>query len=85
MADSKFKPSYYKARGGYDVIDVIKAFDLNFNLGNVLKYIARAGKKTEEKINDLQKAREYIDREIKYLEFIKEEDAQRQKDYMADL
>ena len=35
-------PSYYK-RGGIEAIDAIEAWELGFNLGNVVKYIARAG------------------------------------------
>ena len=55
--------SYYM-RNGIEVFDVIEAFDLNFNLGNVIKYVCRAGKKDECIISDLLKARDYIDREI---------------------
>ena len=55
--------SYYM-RNGIEVFDVIEAFDLNFNLGNVVKYVCRAGKKDECIISDLLKARDYIDREI---------------------
>lgn len=58
------KPDYYKNSKGEDVIDIIKKFDLNFNLGNVLKYIVRAGKKdSATKAEDLAKATEYIRRE----------------------
>jgi len=42
------------------------AWNLNFNLGNAVKYISRAGKKDPEKyVEDLKKARFYIDYEIK--------------------
>lgn len=52
-----------------DVIDVVKLFSLNFNLGNVMKYITRAGKKDPSKrIEDLKKAAEYLKREIEYYE-----------------
>jgi hypothetical protein len=47
----------------YEAIKVIEAWELNFNLGNSVKYIARAGKKGS-KIQDLEKARWYLDREI---------------------
>ena len=43
--------------------DVIEAFDLGFNLGNVIKYVLRAGKK-DDKIADLQKAIQYLTFEI---------------------
>ena len=49
----------------YEVIKVIEAWNLDFNLGNVVKYIARAGRKDgADLIEDLQKARWYLDREI---------------------
>ena len=57
-------PSYYK-RGGVEAIDAIEAWELGFNLGNVVKYIARAGRKTKDGLQDLQKAAWYLDREIK--------------------
>jgi hypothetical protein len=50
----------------YETIKVIMAWNLNFNLGNAVKYISRAGKKDPDKyIEDLKKARFYIDYEIK--------------------
>lgn len=55
-------PSHYKS-GGMESIDVIEAFDFGFNLGNVFKYIARAGKKGPE-LDDLRKAAWYLNREI---------------------
>ena len=57
-------PTYYK-HGGVEAIDAIEAWELCFNLGNVVKYIARAGKKTADSLQDLQKAAWYLDREIK--------------------
>lgn len=56
------RPDHYK-RGGLEAIDVIEAFDLGFNLGNVAKYILRAGHK-DSRVQDLKKARYYLDREI---------------------
>ena len=57
-------PDYYK-RGGIEAIDAIEAWELGFHLGNVVKYIARAGRKTADSLQDLQKAAWYLDREIK--------------------
>lgn len=57
-------PDYYK-RGGIEAIDAIEAWELGFNLGNVVKYIARAGRKTKDGLQDLKKAAWYLDREIK--------------------
>lgn len=57
-------PSYYKT-GGIEAIDAIEAWGLGFNLGNVVKYVARAGHKTADSSQDLRKAAWYLDREIK--------------------
>jgi hypothetical protein len=57
-------PEYYKT-GGIEAIDVIEAWDLGFNLGNVVKYISRAGKKNPDKVlEDLEKSAWYLNREI---------------------
>lgn len=47
-------------------IEVINAWGLDFNLGNVVKYVARAGHK-DDIVKDLKKARAYIDFEIRRL------------------
>ena len=61
-------PEYYNS-GGIEAIDFIEAHNLNFNLGNVIKYITRAGKKDgEDSITALRKAQWYLEREIKHLE-----------------
>ena len=53
-----------KLRGGkYEVIDVIEDWGLGFHLGNVVKYVARAEHKNDA-IEDLKKARWYLDRYI---------------------
>ena len=52
-------------------LDVIKAWDLGFNLGNTVKYILRSGRKgeiPEKYIEDLKKARFYLNDEIEKLE-----------------
>ena len=46
-----------------EVIDVIDNFELNFNLGNAVKYILRCGKKDND-IQELNKAIWYINHEI---------------------
>ena len=56
-------PSHYQSKSGIEVIDVIEAFDLGFNLGNVVKYILRCGKKDSD-IQELKKAKWYLEREI---------------------
>jgi hypothetical protein len=60
-------PPHYGGDTTYEAIKVIEAWGLNFSLGSALKYICRRGKKAEE-IEDLKKARWYIDREIERLE-----------------
>lgn len=65
----EIRPDYYKS-GGLEAFDVIDAFDLNFNLGNAFKYIARAGKKGD-KVEDLRKAVTYLNREIEKEEKIR--------------
>jgi hypothetical protein len=60
-------PDHYQSETGMEAIDVIEAFDLNFNLGNCIKYVLRAGKK-EDELQDLKKALWYIKRQIKNLE-----------------
>ena len=55
-------PSYYN-RGKIEVIDFIEDQGLSFHLGNVIKYITRAGSKWD-KLEDLKKARWYLDRYI---------------------
>lgn len=52
-----------------DVIDFNKKYDLNFNLGSAVKYLARAGKKQgESKESDLNKALDFIKRELEVIE-----------------
>lgn len=60
-------PAHY-ARGKFEVWDIIEFFKLNYNLGNVCKYILRAGVKTKSPLEDYKKARAYLDREIAILE-----------------
>lgn len=72
--DSVNRPAHYAA-GKIEVIDFIEDKELGYNLGNCIKYISRAGKKHENGISDLEKALEdlrkarwYLDREISTLE-----------------
>ena len=59
-------PTHYGgAESTYEAIKVIEAWQLDFHLGNVLKYLSRAGKKDPEKLlEDLEKAKWYLDRKI---------------------
>jgi hypothetical protein len=61
------RPKYYGGAGNtYEVFNVLEAWGLDedFYLGNVIKYLARAGKKTSNKKEDLQKALVYLQRRI---------------------
>jgi len=56
-------PPHYKS-GGVETIDFIEAKDLNYRLGNVVKYVSRAGRKDSDPVQDLEKAAWYLKREI---------------------
>lgn len=56
-------PDHYIAGRVYEPRKVISDWKLNFNLGNVIKYVSRAGRK-EDVLKDLYKARQYLDFEI---------------------
>jgi hypothetical protein len=58
-------PNHYKQK--VQPIDLIEAFDLNFNLGNVVKYVSRSGRKGEA-LEDLEKAFYYLKREMQKYE-----------------
>ena len=57
-------PSYYK-RGSIQVWDFIRDQGMNFHLGNVIKYVCRAGHKDND-IEDLAKAIHYLSNEIEF-------------------
>lgn len=70
MSDIVNHPKHYTT-GKIEVIDFIEDKELNFNLGNVVKYVARAGRKKSQgkslenkALEDLRKAQFYIQREI---------------------
>lgn len=58
-------PKHYRDGTGLEAIEVIEAWDLNFNLGNVVKYVCRAGLKDKSnREEDLHKAIWYLNREL---------------------
>lgn len=70
MVDNVNHPTHYTS-GKIEAIDFIEDKELNFNLGNVVKYISRCGRKKSsgksmdaKALEDLKKARWYLDREI---------------------
>ena len=70
MKDAINHPEHYSL-GTVEPIDLIEALELNFNRGNIVKYVARAGRKKSEgktllakELEDLKKASWYLQREI---------------------
>jgi hypothetical protein len=64
MAENINHPKHYGGEDDpYEAIKVVEAWQLSFHLGNVVKYISRAGKKGDV-LEDLKKARWYLEREI---------------------
>lgn len=70
MSDQVNHPQHYGGKDNpYEAIKVIEAWGLNFNIGNTVKYLSRAGKKDpKKKLEDLKKAKWYLEREIEFLE-----------------
>ena len=63
MAES---PSHY-TRGSIEVWDFIRDQELNYHLGNAIKYICRAGFKGDNtKAQDLKKAIHYLENELEH-------------------
>lgn len=59
------RPEYYKTSDKIEPIRVIQNWDMNFALGNVIKYIFRAGSKPgASRLEDLEKAKTYLEFEI---------------------
>ncbi len=63
MKEKVDHPDHYGGENNpYEAIRIIEAWGLDFHLGNVVKYISRAGKKSENVLEDMQKAKWYLDR-----------------------
>ena len=68
--NSATQPRHYKHGDTYEVIKVLEAWEIDkcFYLGNVIKYVARSGKKDPAKeVEDLEKAKVYLEMKIKKL------------------
>ncbi len=61
------RPSHYAEGRAHEPIDVIEDWQLSYRLGNVVKYVSRAGRKNCA-LEDLKKAKWYLQREIEALE-----------------
>ena len=70
MTEQVNHPQHYGGEDNpYEAIKVIEACDLDFHLGNTVKYVSRAGKKgTDKELQDLKKALWYLERKIQNLE-----------------
>lgn len=63
------RPPHY-GKAGIQPLDFIRAHGLGFNVGNVIKYVTRAGKKYPEKhLEDLEKAQYYLGQEIDFIKY----------------
>ena len=68
MSEMVNHPNQYGGDNVYETIKVIEAWGLDFHLGNTVKYISRAGKKdTDKEIQDLEKAKWYLERKLEIL------------------
>lgn len=67
-------PSHYNS-SCFEVVDFIEIFNLDFCLGNAVKYICRAGKKNPDTlVEDLEKAKWYLEEEKRFLSLTKEKE-----------
>ena len=71
---------YNKHPSGVECIDIVEHF--NFNLGNAIKYMWRAGLKTENRMEDLEKAKWYILREIEREQKLEEKNWQEKNEVL---
>lgn len=67
--NNAIRPAHYREGRKYEPKDVIRDWGLNFNTGSAVKYLSRAGRKGDI-IEDLEKAKQFIQFEI---DFLKEE------------
>ena len=68
-SDAINHPSHYSEGRKYEPIEVICDWGLNFDLGNTVKYVSRAGRKANNSaVQDLKKAKFYLEHAIKKLE-----------------
>lgn len=67
MADAVNHPAHYTSHpSGIECVTITEHF--NFCVGNAIKYLWRAGLKSKDPLEDLKKARWYVDREIHRIE-----------------
>jgi hypothetical protein len=84
MTYNPISPGHYKDDRKYETIEVIEDWKLNFNLGNVIKYIGRSGRKPgENPIEGLKKAAFYLNREIETLEQLQAKKVNQSNDWVT--
>jgi len=70
--DNVNNPSHYTMGRRYEPIDVIEDWDLGYHISSTLKYLSRYNRKNDDQgIEDLNKARYYLDRKINMLKLVK--------------
>ena len=69
---------HYENGTQIDVIEFASMYGLNFNRGNIVKYVVRAGKKDDE-VKDLEKALDYLQREIAIVRARRDEEVEKIK------
>lgn len=75
VEDTINHPQHYGGDTTYEAVKVIEHWNLGFHLGNAVKYIRRAGHKPGiDPIEDLRKARWYLDRRIEQLTMMENDD-----------
>lgn len=83
MMEKTKHPAHYAEGRKYEPYKVIKDWDLNFNLGNAVKYLSRARRK-DNVVVDLKKAIEYIQFELEAIEGEQEKAPEPTKDFYED-
>lgn len=71
---------HYENGTQVDVIEFASMYGLNFNRGNIVKYVVRAGKKDDE-VKDLEKALDYLQREIAIVRARRDEEVEKIKNH----
>jgi hypothetical protein len=64
MSEQVDHPSHYGGDTTYEHIKVVEAWGLGYALGNATKYICRAGRKSADPLQDLEKALWYLQHEV---------------------
>lgn len=80
--DAVDHPPHYNRHPGIECIEIVR--HMNFNLGNVMKYIWRSGLKEDVAIQDLEKAAWYLNDEINHRKALEHSGLTQRERYMRD-